>query len=280
MQLPEDWLDRHAGRYDSGYDVLREQRMARAQEIYAGMVEYLDMSVSRLIDYLEESGQIDNTIVMFSSDHGGSSSDVGLVESVPPARISPRDNRYENFGRPGSYIDHGPGFAEAATAPLRGYKGGHLEGGLRATAFIHYPALVPAGAINGTFMTVMDVLPTFLEIAGTEHPGASTYKGREINGIIGRSFWPHLTGESETVDLPTDVAGWEREGFGAQIRGDYKLLSEPREDETDVISWELYNIREDPGETRDLAARHPDLVAELVQEWETNWLGPLIRRRL
>ena len=102
LQLPEDWLDRHAGRYDSGFDVLREERMARAQEIYA----------------------------------------------------------------------------------------------------------------------VMDVLPTFLEIAGTEHPGASTYKGREINGIIGRSFWPHLTGESATVHLPTDVAGWEREGFGALIRGD------------------------------------------------------------
>ena len=77
-----------------------------------------------------------------------------------------------------------------------------------------------------------------------------------------------------------NLAGWEREGFGALIRGDYKLLSEPREDETDVISWELYNIREDPGETRDLAAQHPDLVAELVQEWETDWRGPLIRRRL
>ena len=112
LQLPEDWLDRHAGRYDSGYDVLREERMARAQEIYAGMVEYLDMSVGRLIDYLEESGQFDNTIVIFSSDHGGSSNDVGLVESVPPARISPRDNRYENLGRPGSYIDRGLGFGE------------------------------------------------------------------------------------------------------------------------------------------------------------------------
>ena len=68
--------------------------------------------------------------------------------------------------------------------------------------------------------------------------------------------------------------------FGALIRGDYRLLSEPLDDETDVISWELYNIREDPGETRDLAAQHADLVAELVQEWETNWRGPLIRRRL
>ena len=47
-----------------------------------------------------------------------------------------------------------------------------------------------------------------------------------------------------------------------------------------MISWELYNIREDPGETRDLAAQHPDLLAELVQEWETDWRGPLVRRRL
>ena len=233
LQLPEDWIDRYAGEYDAGYDVLREQRFARAkelgvvpegatleafrpiappwssltaeqqqrqaraQEIYAGMVEYMDMSVGRLIDYLEDSGQLDNTIVMFSSDHGASSSDAGLDETEVDRRsVANRDNRYENFGRHRSFIDHGRGFAEAATAPLRGHKSTLTEGGLRASAFIRYPAAIPTGEVDGTYMTVMDVLPTFLEIAGTEHPGASRYKGREINDIHGRSFWPYLTGES------------------------------------------------------------------------------------
>lgn len=309
LQLPDDWLDRHAGRYDDGYDVLRseryaralelgvipdggdldafestapawsdldaqmQRRQARAYEIYAGMVEYMDMSVGRLIDYLEESGQLVNTVVMFSGDHGASSSDAGMIEGVAPRGIPDRDNSIENFGRPGSFIGAGRGFAEAGSAPFRGSKGTHLEGGLRAAAIVHYPAAIPAGEVNHTFMTIMDVLPTFLDIAGTEHPGASMFKGREIKGIVGRSFWPHLTEESATVHLPGDVAGWEEGGAGALIRGDYKLFSDL--DGGDVATpWELYNIAEDPGETRDLAADHPELVAELALEWETNWNRP------
>ena len=306
LQLPEDWLDRHTGRYDEGYDVLRaeryararelgvvpeggdldafkptappwsdldpeqQRRQARAYEIYAGMVEYLDMSVGRIIDYLRESGQLDNTIVMFSSDHGASSSNAGLIEDVPPRGIPDRDNRIENFGRPGSFIDHGLGFGEAASAPFRGHKGTHREGGLRAVAFIRYPTAIPAGEVNGTFMTIMDVLPTFLDIAGTAHPGASTYKGREINAIQGRSFWPHLTGRSATVHLPADTAGWEQDGGGALIRDGYKIIREALRDGA-AAPWELYYLAEDPGETRDLAAQHPELVDELAHEWETRW---------
>ena len=61
-------------------------------------------------------------------------------------------------------------------------------------------------------MTIMDILPTFLDIAGTEHPGASEYEGREISDIVGRSVWPHLTGASATVHLPGDTAGWRGGG--------------------------------------------------------------------
>jgi arylsulfatase A-like enzyme len=310
LQLPDDWLDRYAGRYDAGYDVLREargakanelgvippggrfesfrpttepwesltpeerQRQARAQEIYAGMVEYMDMSVGRLIDYLQESGQLENTIIMFSSDHGGSSSDAGLDESaVDPRGVANRDNRYENFGRRGSFIDHGQGFAEAASAPFKGTKGGIYEGGLRAAAFVHYPAAISGGEVNHSFMTIMDVLPTFLEIAGTAHPGAGPYKdGREVNAIEGQSFWPHLTGEASMVHTPDDAAGWSAAGGqGALIRGDYKLINDRMPSGSGVTVWRLYNIAEDPGETRDLAALYSGLTAELVEEWEENW---------
>jgi arylsulfatase len=311
LQLPDDWLDRHAGRYDAGYDVLREARFAtanelgvipnggrlesfnataeswaslspdaqrrhaRAQEIYAGMVEYLDYSVGRLIAYLEESGQLENTVVVFSSDHGGSSSDAGLTPGDnAPRGVRDRDNRLENYGRPGSFIDHGQGFAEAATAPFKGTKGGIYEGGLRAAAFIHYPTEISGGQVDHSFMTIMDVLPTFLEIAGSQHPGAGPYKdGREIKGIAGQSFWPHLTGASPTVHSPDDTAGWTAGGgHGALIRGDYKLINDrlPRGG-TGVTVWRLYNIAEDPGETRDLAALFPRLTAELVEEWEDSW---------
>ena len=61
---------------------------------------------------------------------------------------------------------------------------------MRAAAFVHYPAAIPGGGVNGAFMTIMDVLPTFLDIAGTEHPGASIYKGREIRGLWGAPSGP------------------------------------------------------------------------------------------
>ena len=310
LQAPEDWLDRYAGRYDEGYDVLREARVARAgelsvvpegaelddfepvappwdelsdderrgyaraQELYAAMVENLDFNIGRLVDYLEENGQLENTVIMFSSDHGASTAAYGIVPSAPGAHPAPPDfidNRFENWGRPNSFVDHGRGFAEAASAPLRGYKGTFSEGGLRAVAFVHYPAAVQGEQVDGTFMSMLDILPTFLDIAGTAHPGPGSYRGREINGILGRSFWPHLIGESADVHSPDDTVGWARGAGGALIRGDYKIINTPAAGGTGTTSWRLYNIVDDPGERNDLAGELPDLTAELIQEWEQNW---------
>ena len=310
LQAPEDWIDRYAGRYDEGYDVLREARVARAselgvvpegaelddfepvappwdelsaeerrgyaraQEVYAAMVENLDFNVGRLVDFLEESGQLENTVIVFTSDHGASTAAYGIVPSAPNAHPAPPefiDNRFENWGRPNSFVDHGRGFAEAASAPLRGHKGTLSEGGLRAVAFVRYPAAVPGEQINGTFMSMLDVLPTFLDIAGTAHPGPGSYRGREINDILGRSFWPHLTGESADVHSPSDTVGWSRGAGGALIRGDYKIINTPAAGGMGTTSWRLYNIGEDPGERNDLAGELADLTTELIQEWEQNW---------
>ena len=321
LQLPDDWLDRYAGRYDAGYDVLREERFqgaaeagvlprgasldgfepvaelwsnlnpneqrryARAQEIYAGMVEYLDLSVGRIVAYLEESGQLDNTVIMFSADHGASNGEHGVdtgrtFDGGPVLVPDNADNSLENFGRAGSFIDHGRGFGEAATAPFKQQKASLSEGGLRAAAFVHYPSAVAAGGVSNVFMTFMDILPTFMEIAGSEHPGAGPYRdNRQINDIVGRSAWPHLTGQASTIHLPTDSAGWtagrnpQQRGSngGALIRGDYKIINQAPPGGTGLTPWRLYNLADDPGEINDLAGEQSDLVAELVEEWETNW---------
>ena len=116
---------------------------------------------------------------------------------------------------------------------------------------MHYPAAIPGGEVNHSFMTIMDVLPTFLEIAGIEHPGAGSYKdGREVNAIEGQSFWPHLAGTAPMVHAPDDTAGWSANGgHGALIRGDYKLINDRMPSGgTGVTPWRLYNIAEDPGE--------------------------------
>ena len=315
LQLPDDWLDRYAGRYDEGYDALREQRFARAtevgilpagatldgfepvvepwsnlspeeqrrysraQEIFAGMFEYLDMSIGRIVEYLEESGQLDNTVIVFTADHGASGGEHGVDTGRVPAGGGPAydpdtiDNSLENFGRRNSFIDHGRGFGEAATAPFRYLKGTFAEGGLRAAALVYYPAAVPAGGVSSEFMTFMDILPTFLEIAGTEHPGAGRYRdGRTINDIVGRSAWPHLTGRAEAVHLPTDAAGWSSGmGAGALIRGNHKVINQAPPGGEGTTPWRLYDLLTDPGEHHDLAGEHPDVVAEMVEEWETDW---------
>lgn len=312
LQVPEDWHGRYAGRYDTGYDALRasrvaratelgviregatladfepiarpwselteeeQRRYARAHELYAAMVENLDLHVGRLIDYLEASGQLDDTVIMFMSDHGASPGEYGhrepfFGEGGPQFIPDIVDNRFENWGHPNSMVDRGRGFAEAATAPLTGYKSSLHEGGLLGVAFVTYPETVAQGAIDDTFVTAMDILPTFLDIAGFVHPGASDYRGRQINDMRGRSFWPYLTGVSDTVHLESDTAGWSRNDGGAVIRDGFKVIKGRRPGATEPTQWQLYNLAEDPGERNDLAEVMPDLTAELVAEWETNW---------
>ena len=322
LQVPDAWLDRHSGAYDDGYDVLRTQRArraaergviphgasleyfeptavpwnslspdlqeryARAQEIYASMVELLDQEIGRLVAYLEETGQLENTIIFFMSDHGASAAEIGILDgpsSMAPhfdTLITQRDNSLENFGRPGSFIDHGRGFGEAATAPLRYYKGTVAEGGIRAAAFVRYPDQIARRKIDNTFATVMDLLPTFLEIAGTSHPGATSYKGREIQSALGRSFWPSLTGSASTVHGDDKAAGWSGRGpvisggIGAIIKGRFKLTNQPSPTAPrngPAPPWQLYDLEADPGETHDLAPMNPELANSLLREWQENW---------
>ncbi len=318
LQLPDDWLDRNLGEYDAGWDALRKERAARAgelgvipagatmeafepvaapwseftaneqarysraQEIYAGMVEYLDVNIGRVIAYLEDSGQLDSTVVMFMSDHGASAGQHAVYAGRGPSTGGPsipdtRDNTLENFGRIGSFIDHGLGFGEAATAPLKYFKGRLAEGGIRAAAIIRYPSVVTEPSIDSTYMTAMDILPTFLDIAGTVHPGESLYRGREIIPIVGKSFWPYLTGASATVHDASDVAGWSAGATGAIIRGNYKAINHGPPGSgmgmgmAAAAPWRLYDIVTDPGEINDLSEEHPDLTVELVEIWERDW---------
>ena len=316
LQVPDKWLDRHAGNYDAGYDVLRSERVrratglgvipdgaslvrfapaavpwtsldpdlriryARAQEIYASMIELLDQQVGRLLSFLEETGQIDNTVIFFMSDHGASAAEIGVAEgptSMPEhfnALEAKSDNATANIGRIGSFVDHGRGFGEAVTAPLKYFKGTLAEGGIRAAAFIHYPAAIPRPAINDTFLTVMDILPSFLDIAGTTHLGAVNINGREIQSISGGSFWPHLTGKELTVHGDYRAAGWSRGPLGAIIKGKFKLTNQPHPDvniDDGVPPWRLYDIEADPGEIENIASMHPDVVASLFQIWEHDW---------
>jgi arylsulfatase len=308
LQVPDDWLDRHAGRYELGYDELRAERLdraaaldvlpdgadaasyqpvaepwndlaeaqrtryARAQEIYASMVEYMDVDIGRIVDYLETSGQLENTVIVFMADHGASAGEHGVGEGGMRFDIEDtRDNRLENFGKVGSFVDKGTGFAEASSAPFRYFKASLYEGGLRAAAFVRGPGIRPAGGVDHTFVSVLDVLPTFLDIAGLEHPGAGDFRGRRIRAIRGQSFWPRLTGDIAADDRSAYEIGWTAGDSGALVRGRYKVISHPLPRSTGVTPWRLFDIEADPSETRDLAGDLPEVVDALVGRWESDW---------
>jgi len=313
LQVPDDWLDRYAGRYDQGYDVLREQRMeraaelgvipegadsaafdpvaltweelsddhrqkyARAEEIYASMIEYMDMSIGRIVDHLKSTGELENTIIVFMGDHGASAAWHGIGPTVFPIEEE-MDNRLENFGRAGSFIDKGTGFGEAATAPLRYYKSSAFEGGVRAAAFVRYPGLHGNGSTNAALVSAMDLVPTFLEAAGTTHPGESEFRGRQIRNIRGRSFWSELLTGNKVGRSDYEI-GLTRGTAGSLIRGQYKIINQPPPGRESSLAsavsepkpWQLYDIEADPSETRDLADEYPEIVESMVARWESEW---------
>jgi arylsulfatase len=156
-------------------------------------------------------------------------------------------------------------WAQVSMTPFSQYKAWLAEGGIRNQLIVSGAAVQRApGSINRGLMYVADLMPTLLELAHTSYP--RTYEGRELPGLIGKSWAPTLSGAAESPRSDRDVLAWELFGNRAVRQGDWKLRWEykPFGKET----WELFNLAEDPAERNDLAAAHPDRVRALVAEWD------------
>jgi len=306
LQAPAETVARYRGVYDEGPEVLRERRLqrlkelglcapdvrphpmvadgtrpwteltaqeravsARTMEVYAAMVDRIDLNVGRVVRYLEQTVELDDTVIVFLSDNGAEGA---IVEAMPlygemiMQEIEAHyDNSLDNIGNPTSCIWYGPRWAQAATAPSRLHKAFTAEGGIRVPAFITYPGFQRQGAIGEAFATAMDIMPTLLELAGTRHPGKH-YKGREVIDPVGQSAVAYLQGQAETIHDETRSTGWELFGRRAIRQGDWKALHLPPPYGTGT--WQLYNLALDPGEIDDLAAAHPERLAELLRLWD------------
>jgi arylsulfatase A-like enzyme len=299
LQAPEDYIDRYAGVYDQGYDVLRQARVAalkargiipdtvetpgripweeswaslsdedkalaaRRMELYAAMVENLDFNIGRLLDYLKATNQYENTLIYFFSDNGAEGNLVNRIVENYQWVEERFDNSLENMGRAGSYVFTGPGWAQASTAPFRFYKAFPSEGGTRV------PAIVAGGGNsargrNDAFVSVKDVVPTLLEYAGVDQPGPS-YRGREVATIEGESMAPLLNGTDSRVHDEHYTMGWELFGRRAIRRGNWKIvwIYEPYGDSR----WWLFDLSSDPAETTDVSSQFPQKLAELLNAW-------------
>ncbi len=200
------------------------RRLIQSDPVYAAMIESLDENIGRLISALEETGEMDNTLIVFTSDNGGLATSEG----------SPTCN-----------------------APLAEGKGWMYEGGTREPLFVKWPGVVEPGAVCHTPVTTPDFYPTMLEAAGAD--------GNPDHHVDGVSIMPLLKGVGA---LKREAIYWHYPHYGNQggtpgasvRKGDYKLINFFEGDRL-----ELYNLREDPGETRNLTEARPDLVRELKE---------------
>lgn len=244
-----------------------EERAAatRVMQAYAGMATAMDREVGRLVAHLKASGDYDNTIFVFLSDNGAEPTDPYATWRGRMFLRMRYDTSLANIGRRNSFANIGPGWASAAVAPLAGYKFSAAEGGLRVPLIVAWPghAGIGAGGVNGGFAHVTDIVPTLADLAGVPLHGG-TWQGKAVEPVTGRSLVPMLGGVADSVhgDAPL---GYELSGNAALFRGDYKLVRNLPP--TGDGGWRLYDIKSDPGETRDLSAAMPDRFAAMRADY-------------
>jgi arylsulfatase len=250
-------------------ELSHQQRTSRSRdmEIYAGMIDYMDESIGRILDYLRQSGQYDNTLIVFISDNGPSKTSIEDYLALGGANgefFNNFNNSLDNKGQPGSSTDIGPGWAYAAATPLRLFKGYVAQGGIQVPAVIKLPGnMSNAGSRSNRLVSVMDLMPTFLAVADTAYP--DVYKGEAVVPLHGQSLIPLLHGESSSVTQPREL-GWSAYGMDAYRQGDWKVLRLPAPYGSG--DWQLYNLANDPGEIHDIRSEYPLRAQSLAKAWE------------
>ena len=304
VQAPREFSDKYAGVYDQGWTVMREQRRlaaekagvipenteiivtpgtldwnaltedqrdhhARRMEVYAGMVDAMDMHIGRLMTYLESIGEYENTIFIFTSDNGAEGSP--LINPTGNSVLDPWFERVgyetgiENLGEKGSWVGIGPSNATIAASPLAYYKFHANEGGLRVPLVMSGPGISQRGELSDEFVFVTDLAPTILNLAGVNDHGGS-WQTRKVEPIVGKDFSSYLQGQAGPIHTASEPIGYEMGGSGALFKGDYKIVI--NKFEQNESEWHLFNIKTDPGEANDLAEAEPELLAEMLADYE------------
>ncbi len=295
--LPED-IERYRGKYRDGWDAVRtgrheqlkgmgvldsrwaisprdEQAHPWADEpdgdwedirmaTYAAMVDRVDQNIGRLIEKLEHSGQLDNTLIIFLSDNGGCAETMVLGRRTMEIQTT-RDGLAMQWGNirglepggPHTFMSYDLPWANASNSPFRRFKHWVHEGGISTPLVAHWPAGMVGGVIRHEAAHLVDIVATIYDIVGAEYPAEQ--RGRALQPLQGQSFAPLLRGGAWRRDQPI---GWEHEGNRALRDGDLKLVSRYRGD------WELYDMQADRTELHDLARQYPEKRDNLARQYE------------
>lgn len=301
LHAPKDFIEKYRGKYSGGWEELattrlqkmkelnlipldqvpyeypewlekwdnlsEEQKALRAKdmEVYAAMIDYMDMSIGRVIEHLKVTDQYENTMIVFISDNGASKTtimDYASLGGEVAAYLKSFDNSLENKGLPNSATDIGPAWAWAANTPFRLTKGYPTEGGMRVPCIIKLPnaLLVNPKKVAG-FAYVSDLMPTFLDLARAEHP--TTYNGHNVLPMQGISLLSDLSSNSQKLD--DREFGFEIYGMLTFRSGPWKINNLPLPYGTG--KWQLYNLKNDLSEQVDLAEKNPAMLKELIEKY-------------
>jgi arylsulfatase len=255
-----------------------EKRLfARMAEVFAGFVSYTDAQIGRLLDYLEESGQLENTIIVAVSDNGasaeggpnGSLNENNFFNGVPDD-LAENLRRIDELGSPTTYSHYPTGWAWAFNAPFKYWKRWvSYEGGIADPMIIAWPkGIKQRGEIRDQYVHAVDVVPTVYDLLGIRPP--DVVKGVAQNPLEGASFRQVLENAQAPDPRQTQfytmlgTRGIWHDGWHAATMHPPAPSNWSRFDE-DV--WELYNLREDRSQNRDLASEHPEKLEELKRLW-------------
>ena len=309
---PPELVDKYDKIYSVGWDKIREQRFEKQKElgfwpanmtdpgrlppnviwdkltadekayaarviaVHAGGIEQMDKDIGRVIQYLKDTGQYDNTFIMFTSDNGSSEPfEIALFRYASGVNLTHANqfvaainNSLSNLGSPTSDFNYGAWGTYVAVAPLSGFKTSLYEGGVRPPAIIKAPqSLASSPTPNSSsnlvkaFTYVTDITPTILDLAGVSHP--STYNGTEVHALMGKSLKGLLNGTTDLVHPADEAIGGEMFNNTSVRMGDWKATSYGV-----PLQWKLFNLATDVGENTDLAAQHPDILKKLIAAYD------------
>ena len=313
-------IEKYAGRFDAGWDKLRDERIdrmramgiidpvwglsprdpgeaawvdvpdkewqARRMEVYAAQISVMDEGIGRIVEALETTGEIDNTLIVFLSDNGGCAEELevrGMADRDEPPfyRVRTKEGRPARFGNtpeitpgpPDTYTSYGVPWANLSNTPFKMYKHWTHEGGIATPFIVSWPKGIACnpGVIDHSPSQLPDVVATIMDITGVEYP--ESFDGHTIAPLEGESFLPVLQGKH----WERGPLFWEHEGNAAVRDGKWKVVKNFTGAESATPGycdperrgdWELYDMERDRTELSNLADEQPDIVERLSTAYE------------
>ncbi len=245
-------------------DEPRQKDLARRMALFAASVDHVDQGIGKIIEHLKETGELENTIIMLTSDNGACYEwgpygfDRRSREGYTKLHTG---DELRKMGGPGTYSSYGSAWSNLGNTPFRLYKHFTTEGGTASPFIAHWPdGIKKTGGWIRERGHIIDVMPTLRAVAGAEYP--SNFAGRDVQPEEGVSLLPAFDGKK----LPKRTLYFEHQESRGVINGDWKVVWGKRMPWE--IEWELYNLKKDRSETTNVADRYPERTKQMAAQWQ------------